>query len=449
MLGVDIERDGKADELTTTPSSCSIRHNHSSSGHKSSKSWLIGKPCKYDSMSTNSDESNMRIVQCTTNFTTALSIIIAIILIPLYIITGAAVVRTAALDAIGDIVSSFIALYTNRKMSTPEPKKYPVGQSKFQSIGCLVFSTFMFAIFFGNALGNLEALVQGPDDIGYMAISRFFHHAGEDLGNDFAAWHAEVTQSGNGYEWVADGKELRNPLRSYFLNHGDSLEKEMALSMDATATRQSIVKQAAEYENYGELHANLIKQNSFLTCLGICKVLLWAYCVFYAIPRTGSSVLAALATDKKHDFIGTFACVISTSFAFSFRGSLPMEESKVDPLVALCLSFFFMYSWSESMCEHMQILSQEAASDDICEQVRSDVHKAVEGSPCIARDDDIKVYLSSEKHTVETILRVTERDAYFRDVSTAMLSVRHALDKEDVERVLVFAQAASTSDGMV
>lgn len=37
----------------------------------------------------------------------------------------------------------------------------------------------------------------------------------------------------------------------------------------------------------------------------LLRCCLWLYCIYFAIPKSGSSVLVALATDKRNDFICT------------------------------------------------------------------------------------------------------------------------------------------------
>merc|ERR1719291_1332888 len=88
-----------------------------------------------------------------------------------------------------------MTLYVGVRMNRPEPRKYPAGQKVFQNIGCLVFSTFMFALMFGNALGNVESLIESKDEVGHAAISRFFYVAGDSLGGEFAKWKQEVEKA--------------------------------------------------------------------------------------------------------------------------------------------------------------------------------------------------------------------------------------------------------------
>jgi len=439
MLEVDIQNEELKDshQALSAPKQAS----------RASKSWISAEPDVDENIF--DVEAGMNLVRCTTRIATSVGVTTAVLMIPLYAITQAAVVRTAALDAVGDCVSGFMALYTSYRMQHWEPKRYPVGQAKFQSIGCLIFSTFMFAVMFGNALGNIEGLIEGPQDIAFSAISRFFHQTGEDLGGDFAIWHRSVVPTNSGYVWSNDGVELRNPLKAYFLKNGDVREKELALSMKDPTTRKDIVREVSEYENYTDTRNALWQQNIFLLCFAFPRALIWLYCISYAIPRTGSAVLQAVATDKMTDVIGTLAIVATTSVSFMFPEWLPIEEAKIDPLVSLFLSIYFMYCWYDSIGEHAHYLSQEVASAEICDEVKSDVRTAIAGSRCSVADEDIKVYSSSEKYTVEVTL-VASGTAYFLDVSRTIRKVEGRLRrKRHLERVLIFSRSASSPENGV
>lgn len=51
---------------------------------------------------------------------------------------------------------------------------------------------------------------------------------------------------------------------------------------------------------------------------------LWLYCIYHAIPKSGSSVLVALATDKRNDFI----CTSASSLRFGLQRSKPVDPSQ-------------------------------------------------------------------------------------------------------------------------
>jgi len=204
-------------------------------------------------------------------------------------------------------------------------------------------------------------------------------------------------------------------------------------------TRGEIVMETSKYENEQDQKAELIFQNSFLACCATYKCCLWLFCILYAIPKSGSAVLVALATDKRNDFIGTFSVIIATSLAFVFRRGLEdnigLPEEKVDPLVSLVLSSFIMYSWQGLMVEHMTLLSQESAADCLVSDVQDVVKQAVQATGCKA--SDVVIYNSSEKNTIEVTLE-GESDSSFGSVKSTADKLKSNLESvEDVERVII------------
>merc|ERR1712087_347737 len=95
---------------------------------------------------------------------------------------------------------------------------------------------------------------------------------------------------------------------------GEALAKEM--------TKGEIVSETSKYENEEDQKEELIFQNSFLACCATYKCCLWLFCICYAIPKSGSAVLVALATDKRNDFIGTGSVILATSLAFRFKDTM-------------------------------------------------------------------------------------------------------------------------------
>lgn len=396
-------------------------------------------------------EASLQVVKCTTRFATTMCVVIAVIKVGLYFKTGAEVVRTSALDSLGDLMANCMTLYIGYRMSRTDPVRYPVGQSKFQSIGCLVFSTFMFALMVGNALGNIESLIESEDDVGQAAISRMFWQTGSpnNLGGEFEKWRKHVEWKDDAFEWDeeklvdADGKLVYNPAKKFFELEGDESEKEMAKELPEHVTYGEVVAQASEYQNDAEEKSSLIFQNGFLAVCATYKLCLWLYCILYAIPKSKSSVLVALATDKRNDFICTYSVIIATSLAFMTKnaegksfGFVP--EERVDPLVSLLMSFFIIYSWSALMIEHMTILSQECSPPEFCEVVRNEVGKIVQSSPCSALYQNVKSYQSSEKHIIEVALSVDDQSQPYGSIAKVINKVQGSLETlEDVERVVV------------
>jgi divalent metal cation (Fe/Co/Zn/Cd) transporter len=416
---------------------------------RASKSWMQTEADVQAAISGDS-EARMKVVKCTTRFATCMCVVIAIVKVGLYLYTKLAVVRTSALDSLGDFVANCMTLYTGYRMTNIDRRRYPAGQAKFQSIGCLVFSTFMFALMFGNALGNVEDLGAGKDYVGELALGRFFDQAAAYMGDEFVKWSKEVEFKDGEYHWdEKNAEKIENPLVKFFEATGTLEEKAMAAEWKAgdekMVTRGWIVKECAEYENDAEKESELWIQNGFLGLCATYKVFLWLYCVLYAIPNSNSNVLRALAQDKMNDFIATYSVIISTFAAFyMIKRGIDLPEDKVDPFVSLCLSIFIMYAWSQLMIEHMTILSCEASDPAFREEVTQDIQRALSGSPCTVESEaDIKTYLSSEKNTIEAVLSVRDGEVPFKEVARTIHKVKGALmPKQGVERVIVTTQSA-------
>jgi divalent metal cation (Fe/Co/Zn/Cd) transporter len=433
---------------------------------RASKIWMTAEADANAMAATGDYEAKLAIVKCTTRFATAMCVLIATCKVAAYIITSKDVVRTSALDSLGDLVANCMTLYTGYRMSKIDTKAYPVGQNKFQHIGCLVFSSFMFALMFGSALGNLESIIESEDDIGFAAVSRFFHTQGDaSLSPEFATWSKEVTYDG-GYKWenikeggdawskriedVADGPtpEMVNPLIKFYEASESKKEREHAEELKndeegGKVTKGELVSACSEYEDPVEKFTGLVQQNVFLGCCATYKLCLWLYCILYAIPKSGSQVLVALATDKRNDFICTYSAIVATTLAYVFQDSLPISEEKVDPLVSIIMCFFIMYSWQQLVVEHAVILSLESAEKEFRLEVVQDVKKAVQGSNVGVMEDDVKVYVSSEKCTAEIELLVKDKEIPFKEVEKVQKRVKNSIgSKELIEKCVITSSVA-------
>jgi divalent metal cation (Fe/Co/Zn/Cd) transporter len=379
-------------------------------------------------------------------------VVIAIIKVTVYFMTQKDVVRTSALDSCGDLMANCMVLYTGYRMRMVDTKRYPAGQRKFQSIGCLVFSTFMFALMFGNALGNIETLTESPDEVGKDAITGFFIKTNATYKNDplLKPWYDEVNEDG---EWLAEeeeendggAKKIPNPIKAFYSRSEDKTEIAMAEGMDDEVTREEIVELASEYENEAEVVSDLWMANSFLSVCATYKLCLWLYCILYAIPKSGSNVLVALATDKRNDFICTYTVVICTSIAYACKGSMSdAMYDKVDPLVSLAMSFFIMYSWSQLMVEHITTLSVPVGENAKCEQVIDAVMRVCDNSCCsVNPETQIKVFFSSEQCSAEIYLTVKDGETPYRDVATTVAKLKKKLEELELERAIICCSMAS------
>jgi len=440
----------------------------SASRRSSCKSWTLEQKDIFNAPTVDAGvlDEGQQVVKCTTQFATGMCVIIAVVKVTIYFITQRDVVRTSALDSCGDLFANCMVLYTGYRMRMIDTKRYPAGQRKFQSIGCLIFSTFMFALMFGNALGNVETLTESADDVGKDAITGFFVKTGRAWGKHgdnpleppdaFKAWKPWYDEVNGDGEWKqADAEKdedkaekIDNPIRAFYLNSEDESEKTMGGSMENTVTREEIVEAAAEYENDAVKVSELWLANSFLSVCATYKLGLWLYCILYAIPKSGSNVLVALATDKRNDFICTYTVVICTSIAFACRGSMNATVyDKVDPMVSLAMSFFIMYSWAQLMVEHMQTLSVPVASDDILQQVTDAVVNACQDSPCTVNPEtQIKVFYSSESCSAEIYLTVKDPDTPFRDVAKTVNKLKARLSAIQLERAIISTSTSAPGD---
>lgn len=285
--------------------------------------------------------------------------------------------------------------------------------------------------------------MESKDDIGMQSITRFFCQT-EGLEGDFKDWHKDIDCKEDEYKWKKTGGKIDNPLIPFFLDHGDHAEVEWAMDMNENLkeiTRKELVKLISDYENKAESWQELKEQN---TVLGLCatyKCCLWLFCILHAIPKSGSSVLVALATDKRNDFVCTTTVIIATFFAATAPEFVEnfMSEDKVDPFVSFCLSIFIMYSWAGLMIEHLTILSQETANTQYCEGIMAEMEKLLQGSPCRVDSNDVKIYQSGAGHTIEATLVVSSASTHFSEVAKVREMVeRKIAGLEDVERVLVF-----------
>jgi len=430
------------------------------------KSWIAGDSRVQEDAINDAREADIsdtneaqRIVQCTTRFATVMCVIIATIKVSVYMYTKTDVVKTSALDSMGDLMANAITLYTGVRMAAVDRKRYPVGQAKFESLGCLVFSTLMFAMMFGNALGNLEGVLETNDDVGQWAVNRLFLQAApySEL-KEVAEMSKEFTPKKNEKEgkgtWLdAGANSFDNPLIKYFKEKGDDNEKTMIKNEDDYPKKVNmkwVVEKVSEYENEARKAEELFFQNVFLGMCATYKFCLWLYCLLYAIPKSGSNVLVALAADKRNDFCVTGTMIAVTSLAFKLGDTLPFPEDKVDPGLSLTLSCVIMFMWGQLVMEHLVILSQNCADPEYCEGVVAAISSSM-ASPCSFHDDDVAIYVSAaSKHTVEACLTVENPGAAFKDIAATCENVRTSIERlEDIERVIITTKVMGSGNQTV
>merc|ERR1719414_2467652 len=135
--------------------------------------------------------------------------------------------------------------------------------------------------------------------------------------------------------------------------------------------------QAAEVPDPELAWGTLLFQNAFLGCCATYKLCLFLYVQFVAIPKTGSTVLQALANDKRNDFIAT-SFVITVTFMAKIceEGLNSMKKGlseMIDPLASLTLSIVIMYTWGTLVGEQLVSLSAGVVENDVLEGIQQEV----------------------------------------------------------------------------
>mmetsp|Transcript_776 Transcript_776/g.1871 ORF Transcript_776/g.1871 Transcript_776/m.1871 type:complete len:456 (-) Transcript_776:208-1575(-) len=389
-------------------------------------------------------EQAKQIVSGVTRFATIMCVIIAIVKVCVYNYTGAAVVKTSALDSAGDLIANMITMYTGYRMMNIDLSRFPIGQNKFEPLGVLVFSTLMATMMFSNILANFGDLLSSDetpreDAIGAFWTGLFGVHQ-EDDGN-VHTWHdADIAFNATKAAFGNISEALRGALPSDtvisgILNYTGS-DASFEGSKGMIEKTQNL---AAEVEDPELAWTTLVNQNLFLGCCATYKLLLFLYVQFVAIPKSGSTVLQALANDKKNDCVATTSIILVTFLGKIFEDSLNgIKEGaaeSIDPLASLILSVIVVFTWGSLVVEQVSCLSQPSVEPEIVEGVRQEVATALRGASC---DFAVRAYYSSVKFTVEVDLLVTSPAATSHEVCGLMDQVTKRVNcLEDIERVVV------------
>jgi len=213
----------------------------------------------------------------------------------------------------------------------------------------------------------------------------------------------------------------------------------------ATEVVKQTIHQAAQVEDPLSEWNQLVFTNKFLFICATYKLCLWQYCVWYAIPKTGSSVLVALAGDKRNDCVCTYSVIIITFLAKFLEETIStfMDIEHVDPLVSLIMSSVIIYMWLLFIMEEAAFLSCMTCEDEWMDPLQRTVDVALNnnGSGFSA---EIKAYYSSHKRTVEVDLVIPDGRAEFNAVQKSMGQVQKlAMTMDDVERAIVVPKSPS------
>eukprot|EP00746_Dinoflagellata_sp_MGD_P005557 gnl/MRDRNA2_/MRDRNA2_110776_c0_seq1.p1 gnl/MRDRNA2_/MRDRNA2_110776_c0~~gnl/MRDRNA2_/MRDRNA2_110776_c0_seq1.p1 ORF type:complete len:476 (+),score=97.66 gnl/MRDRNA2_/MRDRNA2_110776_c0_seq1:92-1519(+) len=385
-------------------------------------------------------------VKCVTRFATVMCVAIAIVKIGVYLWSKAAVVKTSALDSIGDLVANCITLYTGFAMNTIDPVTYPVGQRNFEPIGVTVFTTLMASAMFANALNNVEDLLDEGELSREDAIQAFFNAAfGDKAETDEGTEYVNMTQNFQAVKSKlitgcgVDPANLPTPLLQKVFAADNVTDAWASIDEvdEEDESKRSIVWEAADEPTILDTKNKLFGTVIFLGCCATYKLCLWQYCVWVAIPRSASSILVALANDKRNDCVATSFVIICMLVGFFFKKQLGEDiAEKIDPGASLVLSLVIVYTWITLLLPQISVLSRKTVEEEILGGMMYAAQDTVRGTD--VEIDTLKCYKSSAENTVEVEISVPDRKAMFKDVIPTVKSLHTTLaGMEEVERVLI------------
>jgi len=414
-----------------------------SKARKSTKTWINDTACSNNNAKTDAlvqghmaPEAAVRMVGNITKFATVMCVVIAVIKVGVYLVVKSAVVKTSALDSMGDLIANMITMYTGYRMAQVDIKNFPIGQSRFEPVGVLVFSTLMAAMMFGNALGNLEDILDGGETEREEAVGRFWQSL---FGN-------VVEKEGDVFEWpdAAEGwKKFQSAVAPVASGAGLIGNITEALKEEdfekATKALEDTIGVCSEVEDPELKYNNLVFQDGFLACCATYKFCLWLFVACYAAPKTGSTVLVALGNDKRNDFVATSFVIICSILTYKYEDELNevMDglADKMDPIASLLLSSVIIYTWCCLLREQVVALSGVTVEEEMLDVITAKVKNVVGSSEY---DPDVKAYYSSHHQTVEVDLVVVNGDKPFKDVHAMCDKVKKTVqDTDEVERVVV------------
>lgn len=417
-------------------------------GRRATKSWMTDESrLKFDAQGDPDaldEESSQRLVGLVTRFATVMCVVIAFIKVGVYIISQAAVVKTSALDSVGDLIANMITLYTGYRMARTDNKMYPIGNGRFEPIGVLIFSTLMAALMFGNALGNLEEITNSSEIGRGDAVNNFwgamFGTHKEDDGNKHSWENPEA-----GYEKLHT--LVRGTDISEFMSNVVAKSPNLKDSQKNKVFKDTVLW-AAEEEDPELEWGKLLFQNGFLACCATYKCCLWLYITMVAYPKTKATVLQALANDKRNDFIATSLVIVVTFSAKIFEQHLKdafgeAAPEKVDPLTSMILSCAIIYTWAILLREQVLFLSSPSVEVEILDSIERELNGVDTGYTT-----EIVAYYSSCKPVVEVSLKVNDGQVPFSTVAGVQKKIEDKLQAMDCdfERVIVIPKAKGTYD---
>ena len=225
---------------------------------------------------------------------------------------------------------------------------------------------------------------------------------------------------------------------------------------DASVVVEDTINRVAQVVDPLTEWEHVLLANQFLCCCALYKFLLWQFCAWYAIPKTGSSVLVALAGDKRNDCLCTTFIIAVTFFAKIHEDAISyvMEPEDVDPFVSLVLSVVIMYIWSQFVVEEATCLSCVAVEPAFKEQLQRSIDALLQEHDALrCRAEVVAYYSSHHQCTVEVSLCVERAtggiDVMLGTLDRCMCSLRqHLLSRDDVERAIVVPRSARGAAGL-
>lgn len=412
------------------------------------KSWIAhgGSPtAKADAREANVREADaVKMVTAVTRFATAMCVVVAVLKVGVYLYSQAAVVKTSCLDSMGDLVANGISLYTNHRMSTVDLVNFPAGQGRFEPIGVSVFSTLMASAMFANLLNNIEAMIGGAELSRADAVRNF-------MDASFSMSHHKVEDVDNLMDWHDPEKGWRALKNGIQKGYGDwagqipTFHEEVTMTAehyhDVEKHAQWWIHTCSELEDPFQKWHKVFFTSCFLCCTATYKLCLFIFCKKVAIPRTGSTVLMALANDKFNDFVSTTTVVLVMLGTYFLAEQWQLISNdvaeKIDPLASAVISVLIIRTWVVLLKEQVVLLSGLRANQDIVEALQKTCLELTAGAVCDIAS--IKCYHSSQRYTVEIELWVNDARTSFSEVNEVMAKLTLAVSSmEDIERVLIF-----------
>lgn len=165
------------------------------------------------------------------------------------------------------------------------------------------------------------------------------------------------------------------------------------------------------------------------------KIALWRYSARVA-KETGSQAVVAIAQDNANDVMSNVIALIAAKTA-SFTISPSAPEAwyiwMVDPLGAILISFYIVYSWVSLGKEQVDMLVGKKADDNFVKAIEeiADTYREV------MTLDKLTAYYFGPKFLVELEMVMPE-DTLLRDSHDAGIRLQHSVEKlELVERCFV------------